>query len=351
MKRMKKLIAVLMACVMVLSLTVVFSSAKGKKSADYTGKSLVVMGDSIAAGFGLTAGVEDTWMNCITMSHGGFVQGAWPQIVRDTKGFSQTTSINLSRNMWRTDEFLRLLDPTFAAELNEPENAFEQYMSDYMMMPNEFCLGLGDTTALASQIREAVEQADVLVLCTGSNDIMTASIAEPIMIPVYQAFGRQYALGISTITGQLGDLATPEEWMKLALGETNYTDLAGYVRINMQKYFQNYERLVNLILELNSDVELYTFGIDHPFQDMEIVPGIPDQLFMPLNDEVIATVRNYMLNKSEHKDRVTYVDMSDIRGYSFDYEAWPLFFYDFILDVHPMADDHIKIAQHLMDKM
>lgn len=345
----KKLVAVFMALAMILSLTAVFSSAKSKK--DYTGKSLVVMGDSIAAGFGLTSNIEDTWMNCITMSHGGFVQGAWPTIVRDAKGFSQTTSINLSRNMWRTDEFLRLLDPTFAKELNEPENAFEQYMSDYMMMPNEFCLGLGDTMNLASQIRAAVEQADVLVLCTGSNDIMTASIAEPIMIPVYQVFGRQYALGVSAITGQMGDLATPEEWMKLALGDTNYTDLAGYVRANMQKYFQNYERLVDLILEINPDVKLYTFGIDHPFQDMEIVPGIPDQLFMPLNDEVIATVRNYMLNDSRHRKKVTYVDMSDIRGYRFDYEAWPLFFYDFILDVHPMREDHVKIAQHLMDKM
>ncbi len=157
----KKLIAVFMTLTMLLSLTVVLATAKEKES--YKDKSLVVMGDSIAAGFGLRPGLEDTLYQVVTMAHGEFVENSWPQIVRDEMGFSQTTSVNLSRNMWRTDEFLRLLDPEFEAWMCEPENAMDAYMSDYMMFPSELT-GIGDTLGVAAQIKDVIKQADVLVL-------------------------------------------------------------------------------------------------------------------------------------------------------------------------------------------
>ena len=219
MKTMKKLIAVLMAAAMILSLTLVVSTAKGRNS--YRGRSLVIMGDSIAAGFGLRPGPEDTLYQGVLMAHGEFVENSWPQIVRDNMGFSKKTSVNLSRNMWRTDEFLRLLDPEYAAWLCEPENAMDAYMSDYMMFPSEV-MAPGDTLRLAAQIKDAVRQADVLFLCLGSNDVLTASIAKPIMMPLYQTFGRQAAISVSVASEmKLRGLETPEEWLKFALGDAS----------------------------------------------------------------------------------------------------------------------------------
>lgn len=209
MKLTKKLVAVLMAVAMLLSLTLVFSTAKGKDS--YKGKSLVVMGDSIAAGFGLRPGLEDTLYQGLLMGHGEFVQNSWPQIVRDEMGFSQTTSVNLSRNMWRTDEFLRLLDPEFEANLCEPENAMDAYISDYMFFPSEIT-SPGDTLRVKAQVEGAIKQADVLFLVLGSNDIMTASICKPIMLPLYQVFGRQAAIAVSVASEmRLRGLETPED--------------------------------------------------------------------------------------------------------------------------------------------
>lgn len=349
MKLAKKLSAVLMAVIMILSLTLVVSTAKGKNS--YEGKSLVVMGDSIAAGFGLRPGLEDTLYQGLLMGHGEFVQNSWPQIVRDEMGFSQTTSINLSRNMWRTDEFLRILDPEFEANLCEPENAMEAYMSDYMMFPSEV-VSPGDTLRLAPQVKGAIEQADVLFLCLGSNDIMTASIAKPIMLPLYQVFGRQAAVAVSVASEmRLRGLETPEEWLKFALGDVGYTGLVNEVNKNTLQYFRNFEHLLDIIFKLNPDVKLYTFGITRPFQNMELLPGVPDQFWGPLNDQVIKNVREYMNHSSRHLGQFTYIDMDGIAGYHFDYELWPLFFYDFVLDVHPMAADHANIAKRVMNTL
>lgn len=349
MKLTKKLVAVLMAVAMLLSLTLVFSTAKGKDS--YKGKSLVVMGDSIAAGFGLRPGLEDTLYQGLLMGHGEFVQNSWPQIVRDEMGFSQTTSVNLSRNMWRTDEFLRLLDPEFEANLCEPENAMDAYISDYMFFPSEIT-SPGDTLRVKAQVEGAIKQADVLFLVLGSNDIMTASICKPIMLPLYQVFGRQAAIAVSVASEmRLRGLETPEEWLKFALGDISYTGIADEVNKNTLKYFRNYEHLLDIIYGMNPDVKVYTFGISHPFQDMDFMPGIDEFFFQPLNDQVIQNVRYYMTNSSRHRDQVSYIDMDGIKGYQFDYEVWPLFFYDFVLDVHPTAPDHAKIARRVMNRL
>lgn len=349
MKTMKKLIAVLMAAAMILSLTLVVSTAKGKGS--YNDKSLVIMGDSIAAGFGLRPGLEDTLYQGVLMAHGEFVENSWPQIVRDNMGFSKTTSVNLSRNMWRTDEFLRILDPEYAAWLCEPENAMDAYMSDYMMFPSEV-MAPGDTLRLAAQVKDAIKQADVLFLCLGSNDVLTASIAKPIMMPLYQTFGRQAAIAVSVASEmKLRGLETPEEWLKFALGDTNYTGIIEEVNKNTLKFLRNYEHLLDIIYGLNPDVKVYSFGITRPFQNMDFMPGVDEFFFQPLNDQLIKNVRNYMLNESRHRNQVGYIDMDGIAGYQFDYEVWPLFFYDLVLDVHPTAADHAKIAQRVMARL
>lgn len=349
MKTLKKLLAVLMTAAMLLSLTVVISTAKSRVY--YKGRSLVVMGDSIAAGFGLRPGLEDTLYQGLLMAHGEFVPTSWPQIVRDKMGFSKKTSVNLSRNMWRTDEFLRLLDPEYEAWLCEPENAMDAYMSDYMMFPSE-STRIGDTLRVAATVEDAIKQADVLVLALGSNDIMTASLAKPVMMPLYQTFGRQAAVAVSVASEmKVRGLETPEEWLKFALGDVSYRGIIEEVNKNTLKFFRNYEHLLDIIYRLNPDVKVYSFGISHPFQNMDFMPGIDEFFFQPLNEQVIRNVRNYMQNESRHRHQVGYIDMDGIAGYQFDYEVWPLFFYDLVLDVHPTAPDHAKIARRVMARL
>ncbi|MBO7690937.1 MAG: hypothetical protein J6T14_08935, partial [Clostridia bacterium] len=282
MKTAKKLAAALLVLCMMIPLFCAGSVAHAKS---YKGKSLVVIGDSIAAGFGLNEYVPETTLTqAVVMAHGEFVKGSFPQIVRDKGGFSKATSVNLSRNMWCSTEFLRLLDPAFEANLCEPENAFDQYVSDYMMFPSE-ALRPTDTLRLAATIKKTIKKADVLIFSLGSNDIMTYSICKPIMRPFYQVFGRQAAVAISLATQrEVKTLDSPEEVAKFVLGPLDMNLLPQDVAQSTKRFYKQYDRLLSIIYKLNPKVRVISIGITAPFRGLKIMDGVDEQMLSQLNE-------------------------------------------------------------------
>lgn len=337
-----------MALAMLLSLTAVMASAKTTDR--YQGKSMVVLGDSIAAGFGLDKRVPDEMLfQGLMMGHGEFLEDSWPQRVRDNYGFSKEDSYNISRSGWSTTEFLRLLDPEFEKEFCQTDNLFDQYVSDYCYLPEELTKP-GDIAAVKAQIKDAIANADVLFMALGSNDIMTYSICKEVMRPaIYPAFGRQYALGFSLLTQgtDIGTLDTPEKMMKFVYGKLDTNLLPQDIEESTQRFFEQYERMLDIILDLNPDVELYTIGITAPFRDMEIVDGVDDVLLSQLNEKVISDVRTYMTTQSPRRNRSTYIDVSDAKGHDFHKMADPFFLMEFINDVHPTAEGHGLMAKDI----
>ena len=351
MKNTRKLLAALLAVLMMMPVFAVASSARAATNR-YEGKSLVVLGDSIAAGFGLNEWVPETTITQgLTMPHGEFVKNSFPQLVRDRYGFSKWKSVNLARNMWCSTEFLRLLDPEFESNLCEPENAFDQYVSDYMMFPSSV-LKPGDTEILALTIKESIKKADVLIFSLGSNDIMTYSICKPIMWPFYQVFGRQAAVALSAFTQrQIKTLDSPEEVAKFLLGPLDLNLLPQDVAQSTERFFRQYDRLLGIIYRLNPDVRVISLGITAPFRGLKIMDGVDEQLLSRLNEEVIVNVRNYMKYQSPYRDRTTYVEVGDVPGHVFYNVTDPLFLPEFILDVHPTKEGHATIADRVGAKL
>ena len=348
-KNVKKVLAALLAVLMMVPLFAVGSSAKDMNK--YQGESLVILGDSIAAGFGLAPGSKDAVTQVLQMPHGEFVQGSWPLAIRDRFGFSKETSVNLSRSMWRCDEFLRLLDPSFEKELCLPENTFDQYLSDYLMFPTELTRP-GDALALDAQIEGAIKQADVLVFSLCSNDVMTAAICKPLLLPFYQVFGRQAGYALASVTEQqLLFPTTVEGWGKFALGTLEFDDLATDVRKRSEKFFRNYDRLLSIIYKLNPDVEVYTMGFTQPFKDLKNTPTMDSTLFAPLNAEMITKTRNYVTKTSPYAKKVKYIECSDVGGYQFPYGYSLQFLLDFIVAVHPDEAGHKKLASHVANAL
>lgn len=346
MKNTKKLVAALLVFCMMIPLFCAGSIASAKS---YKGKSLVVLGDSIAAGFGLSEYLPETTVTqALAMPHGEFVKNSYPRIVRDRAGFSKTTSVNLSRSMWCTTEFLRLLDPAFEAELCEPENAFDQYVSDYMMFPTSVTRP-GDTELLALNIKKAIRKADVLIFSLGSNDIMTYSICKPFMRPFYQAFGRQAAVALSIATErEVKTLDSPEEVAKFVLGPLDMNTLPQDVDQSTKRFYKQYDRLLGIIFRLNPDVRVLTLGITAPFRGLEIMDGVDERMLSQLNEEVIVNVRNYMKYRSPYRNRTTYVEVGDVPGHPFYQVINPLFLPEFVLDVHPDKAGHRTIANRVL---
>lgn len=344
-KTVRKILAVaLMVCMMIPLFTV---GSFAKTTTKYQGKSLVVLGDSIAAGFGLAPGSTDMVSQILQMPHGEFVANSWPLAIRDKYGFSKETSVNLSRTMWRCDEFLRLLDPAFEADLCRPENTFEQYMSDYLMFFTEVTAP-GDALRLAQQIKGVIAQADVLVFSLCSNDIMTAAICKPLMLPFYQVFGRQAGYALASVTqAKLQLPTTPEGLAKFALGTLEFDDLATDARKRTQTFFRNYDRLLSIIYSLNPDVEVYTMGMTQPFKGLKTINGQDSTLFAPMNVETINSIRNYVTKGSRYAGRVKYIDCSDVGGHGFGNAYSVQFLLDFVVHVHPDAEGHKLIAKHV----
>ena len=344
-KTIRKIMAVALTVCMMIPLFTVGSFAK--TTTKYQGKSLVVLGDSIAAGFGLAPSSTDMVSQILQLPHGEFVENSWPLAIRDKYGFSKETSVNLSRTMWRCDEFLRLLDPEFEADLCKPENTFEQYMSDYLMFFTEIT-SPGDALRLAGQIKDVIRQADVLVFSLCSNDIMTAAICKALMLPFYQVFGRQAGYALASVTqGKLQLPTTPEGLAKFALGTLEFDDLATDARKRTQKFFQNYDRLLGIIYQLNPDVEVYTMGMTQPFKGLKTINDQDSTLFAPLNVETIEKIRTYVTKQSRYAGRVKYVDCSDVGGHGFGNAYSVQFLLDFVVHVHPNAEGHKLIAKHV----
>lgn len=350
MKITRKLFAALLVLCMMIPVFTVASSAATARS--YKGKALVVIGDSIAAGFGLNKYVPETTLTQgLVMPHGEFVEDSFPRLVRDRYGFSKKTSVNLARNMWCSTEFLRLLDPEFEANLCEPENAFDQYVSDYMMFPSSV-LKPGDTELLALTIKDSIKKADVLIFSLGSNDIMTYSICKPLMRPFYHTFGRQAAVALSAFTQRTIKTAdTPEEVAKFLLGPLDLNLLPQDVAQSTKRFYKQYDKLLGIIYKLNPDVKVITLGITAPFRGLQIMDGVDEKMLSQLNEEVIVNVRNYMKYKSPYHNRTTYVEVGDVPGHVFYDVANPLFLPEFILDVHPTKAGHNTIAKRIGAKL
>ena len=343
---MKRIFAILMAVLTLVTMSL--TAAFARPASYYKGKSLVILGDSISAGFGLGNAPEDTLSQIMVMPHGEWVQGSWARIVRDEKGFDQATSVNLSRSMWGTTEFLRILDPAYESEICEPENAYDMYISSVMMLPTEVTKP-GDAVALANSIKDAIRQADVLVMEVGSNDLFTRPLLEEFLLPIYQVFGRQAAVAVSTLTeGEIKTLDTPEEVTKFLLGTTDLQEFSAQTKANEKKWEVQYDRLLDIIYKLNPDVKVYSFGMTRAFQNMELAPGVDWTYLEEINENGIRDMRNWITNGSKYSNKTTYIDMSNVAGYPFDYVLWPMFTYDMILDIHPPVSEHKKIAQNVM---
>lgn len=346
MKLTRKLFAALLAVCMMIPLFTVGASAK--TTTKYKGKSLVVLGDSIAGGFGLAPGSTDMVSQILQIPHGEFVDGSWTKTIRDKYGFSEEKSVNLSRSMWRCDEYLRLLDPAFESELCKAENTFDQYMSDYLMFPTEITRP-GDALQLASQIKGAIEQADVLVFSLCSNDIMSATILKPLMLPFYQVFGRQAGYVLATVTqGRIDVPTTLDGWMKFALGTLDFTDLATDARARTQQYYKNADRLLSIIFKLNPDVEVYYMGMTNPFKGLETINGQKSTLLEPLTYENIEGIKNFVTKGSKFHKKLKYVDCSNVGGHGFGNAYSVQFLLDFIVHVHPNREEHKKIAANFV---
>ncbi len=347
-KTTKKLVAVLVAMVMMVTCLSVgaFAMWSTKQSGSQTVRqadTMVLLGDSIPSGYGMHGDLGNayTLVNQFTFGHGGFVEGTYPQIVADELGVKNR--YNYSRDAFRSVEIRRFLDPEYEAWLEQIENSQEHFISDAIMYIAN--VGLGERAAMAAEMQESIRQADIIVLNFGNNDGGTYGFLAPFLKTMYYTFGLGVETAIAAMRGQLQMITTLDQFVAVMGG---YADFMTEMEIGKQRFFQNYDAIIQKLVEMNPNAEIYFMGMYDCFKDLN---PQDNELRIWASQQAYAydsAVNNYVAHQSPWAGRVHYVACPDVTMWQTADFLTPMYFVNFLISVHPDANGHQYMARQLL---
>lgn len=345
-QRFTKLFAILLAVTMLATVSSLFSFAaekSKKKKLNY-----LVIGDSISAGYGmhLVNGSPDDLGNQFTLHHGELVEGTYPKLVSEALGAS--TTVNTSRESFTAANYLRMIDPEFDAELARPENYYERYLAEITAFFPKAFGGVSDLQTLKDNMVRYIEEADVITIGLGNNDTFTTALLSPIFRTLYYTYGMGVQVPLTALKGQFNAITSIDQLVEMAGG---YNDIFAELARRVAIYEKNYDRLVQDIVAINPDVEIYYVGMYNTFADVQPADNSTVTKFRNEGQALSNELKNYVTKSSKYKNRVHYVDVGHV-------EVWPSapvtdisFYTAFLIHVHPDYTGHKQIANKIIKSM
>ncbi len=348
MKKTKKLIAVLVAMVMMISSVAIASFAtwtrgsQGELNAD----TMVVLGDSIPSGYGMHGDENNVYTlgNQFTWGHGSYVEGTYPRLVADT--LNVKNRYNYSRDAFRSTEIRRLIDLEYEAWIEQTENVQEHFISDAMFVIAN--VGVDERMAMAAEMQQTIPQADIIVLNFGNNDGGTYGFLAPFLKTMYYAYGLGVELSISALRGQIQLLTNMDQMVKVLGG---YADFMTEMEAGKQKFFENYDAIIERINELNPNAQIYYMGMYDCFKDLN--PQDSD-LRIWASQQAMAmdtSINNYVAHESRWANRVHFVACPDTTMWDTADFLTPQYFINFLISVHPDNEGHKYMATQLLQSI
>ncbi|MBO7689802.1 MAG: hypothetical protein J6T14_03045 [Clostridia bacterium] len=347
-QRMTKLLAGLLTMAMLATLVSVLAYGVDEPVNTQRKLNYLVIGDSIAAGYGMhpVNGNPDDPGNQFTLHHGQLVDGTYPKIVAEKIG--ATSVINTARESYTTTNYLRMIDPAFDAELARPENYYERFLSECTFIMPKLFGGIDDLTTLKTNMVRYIQEADIITIGIGNNDTFTAALLSSFFRTLYYMYGMSGQIPLTALKGQLQAITSVDQLVAMAGGYTDiFTELARRVVI----YEKNYDRLIQRILELNPDVDIYYVGMYNTFADVQPADSDLVVQFREQGDILSGELKNYVKKVSPYRNVVHYVDMTGV-------EVWPsvpvdnvMFYMTFLVHCHPDYTGHAFMAGKLVKAM
>lgn len=307
MKRMRKVIALLMALVLAATMTCMTAFAAHKKQYE----SYTIFGDSVTTGFGIQSYFDVAKEG--GTAEGMRVPGAYPDLVAKGVGIDEDNEnyYNESHSGWRTSELRETLDPTY----NNDDGQFAKALSQGMA--NNKVLADPQDPELQKRIREEIAKSDLITIDLGSNDIQL-----PIIMALYAAIYPAYAthFGVqeykqwmiedllqkygseNDLLVQLTEAVAKIHGIEYALEVISKAALGG-----LHKFNTNYPAIINLIHEINPDADIYVIGLYNPMSEATLSDEIPLKIGKVL-DPVMMSLNLYLAQLNPAKKYYTYVD-------------------------------------------
>lgn len=344
-KTTKKLLAVLVAMVMMVSCVSVAAFARWGRGPqqNLTADTMVVLGDSIPSGYGMHGdpGNAYTLGNQFTFGHGSFVEGTYPQLVADTLGV--TNRYNYSRDAFRSVEIRRLIDPEYEAWLEQTENAQDHFISDAIMLIAN--VGIDERAAMAAEMQQTIRNADIIVLNFGNNDGGTYGFLAPFLKTMYYSFGLGLETAIGALQGQLQMITTMDQFVKVMGG---YADFMTEMEVGKQRFFENYDAILAKINEMNPTAEIYYMGMYDCFKDLNPQDNDLRKWASEQAWAMDSAINTYVSQQSPWAGRVHFVDCHETTMWQTADFLTPMYFVNFLISVHPDEAGHNYMARQLL---
>lgn len=320
--RTKKLTAVFLALVMMVSLVSV--SASAAPSGKYVNKGYQYyssFGDSIAAGFNL----ED-FISGVKYRH---VKGSFPVIVAEELNVATYEACALAG--MRTVEMRMFLEDDYYGD-----KVTNHVMYYFVEDTEHTAQGIAENR---KKYREAIQKSDLITLQIGFNDVWFT------MLGTAQLLGRGEAYtGVDQAQDEMAssiDSLGLTEAMKQAtdtlLDVLSIPTLVPKVLLAgiqaKQQYFTNYTTILKEIYDLNPDITIAAIGYYNPVQTLSPgYDGILDADFAQMNDFLKGLEKDY--------ENFYYIPVEDTES-RFDR--------DHTFDMHPTEKGHEYIANQILE--
>ncbi|MBO4382638.1 MAG: hypothetical protein J5847_00945 [Clostridia bacterium] len=355
MKHAKKILAVLMALAMVLTLSCISAFATHKKQYNmYT-----FFGDSVTAAAGLPSYYTFYHQDPVTgkwegTAEGQRVLGSYPDLIAQEVGINNGLEnyYNESHSGWRTSEVREIFDEDYYND----DGALAKALSEAMANGK----AISGPDELRPRVVEEIKNSDLITLDLGSNDVQL-----PIIIALYQAFDptssadyQAWAIekmlneygSANEVIQKLADAVALAHGVEFALEIISKATITG-----LNKFRVNYPVIINAIRELNPTADIYVIGLYNPLSDTMVSENLPIPVGKVL-DPMILSMNLYLSTLCPARSQYTYVDafntevigtinISEMLG---DGGLSAAGMGDYTLYVHPSANGHRYIADQVL---
>ena len=337
-------------CVTLLGTSVFAIAAEGVSPSKDGKKVLTVLGDSIAAGSGLTHGIlgndMHTPLDQYYLRGDELVEGSYPQLVGKEAGFDVVHKD--AREMLITDNLLRMLDDSFDAELAMPENYYERFVTE-MSAVFDKSVTFADFMKLKKNIKHDVAEADVIIINIGSNDVATMALLDPIFRTLYYTYGMQIQPAMTALKGQLNTIDSPEDIIKMVGG---YEPFLSKMETNMEAYKVKMDRMIGVIRQLNPTADIYYLGMNGTaFYNIEPTDSEVSKFFRTHAHKLAKEFKTYATKESAYKDEIIYVGVDNAECWKADPIYSPTYFLYFLQNAHPNYAGHRHYADKILAAM
>lgn len=307
---------------------------------------LTVIGDSIAAGYGLSDTPTNP-ANQINLRGPAIVDGSYPQILRDEAGYDVVNKD--ARESYTAINFLRMLDDDYDTELARPENYYLRWLSECTFFLPKMFSGIDDTQNLKNNIRNHIAESDDIIINLGNNDTFTMALLDIVLRTEYYAFGGAIQPALTALKGKFTPATTLTDIISAAGG--TYADLFTKEEEYLQLFKKNMTRMLGVIRKINPTAKIYYLGMYNTFACAEPENDALRDFLFQAGEDLASKLKAFATQECPYKDELTYVDVLGAETWKAYNLYNPLYWIQFIVLCHPNYEGHRFIAERLMAAM